>query len=472
MRKRADGRDRAGKGRASRGPSAAEDASGLSAPAARTRRELPSAWLFGLGELLLLLPVPLVALAYGWPGAIDRSAELGWVLGLMLLGALAGAWIGLRWRRVWQHGLASLLLGPALGLSAGQLAGGDAYSLAVTAGIGILAAYAGMSAYGRAGSGRIYVSGLVVYGLAGMVFPFQPPLAKLLPILSAAGAASLVLVLFMLNGSHIRGVTLSGGRPVVIPAALRRHNRIFVAAVLLAMGAASSLSGFVWQGVRTLLGWLLSGGEEAPPVPEPEPPPQKQPPPWMGEPPPEPGVWTHILNALFYALAVGLMLAIVAALLVWLYRRGPGLIRRWLDGLLALLRGRTEQQEKTGYIDEESGLWSWSDLRLWPGRRRGGRKESRWEELSAGEERVRYLYRSWLLGNTGRGYSFHPPLTPRETAADIERWLREAGARKGAVPTAEAAEAARELVELYEAARYGGKQPDEARLEELRRRLR
>ncbi|MEK8129165.1 DUF4129 domain-containing protein [Paenibacillus filicis] len=431
-------------------------------------------WSYGLIEMLLFLPVGLLAATYGWPPA-DRMWPDSWLwLSVLPLLLLVAAWIAARCTRLWQHLWIALLIA----VPAGFLLGGTAYSPLIPVLITAVALYLGMTAEGRAGAFALYASGMGAYVIAAIAFSFVPELSPLLPVLTAAGLISLIVVLFSANAVYMRAVTLSGNRPVTITASLRRHNRLYVTVLLLAVIAVGSLGGAVWQAVKTLLVWLLSGSartrREAAPLPPLETPPPQLPP-LVHQ---EPGWLAKLFNVLFYVIGTGVVLVLLVVGLIWLYRKAPDLWKASIGRLLALLRRSPDRQGTTGYVDEEQGVWSWGSFsgplgRLWGGRQRPGRKEVRWEELQDSAERIRYLYRRWLRKKTELGYMPRPELTPRETAADIERWSKERKGKKGAGEAASGQPDLNEtLLELYEDSRYGGKRPGDARVEDLRQKLR
>ncbi|WP_238655224.1 hypothetical protein [Paenibacillus piscarius] len=406
-------------------------------------------WLSALIECLLLLPVWLVLQTYFQPD----GAALRWIVLLPVLAA-AGVLLRAGCNRRWKQLLAALGLGVLAGALAGALA---LKGLPLVAGSAVCA-FLGLTTASRKNRIWLYISGIIMYWIATIVFARFPALQAEVPVLTWSGSLCLVLALLFSNSSHLRYSSLNGGAGR-LPLGLQRHNRLFVAgfvilAAALAAGGGRALGQLLMGTARAFFAWisrLSSGPEEAPP--EQAPPAEMQG--FPMEEPAEPGLLSAILNAGFYILGAAALLALLFFALRWLYRNTGGLLRRVVDKLLSLLRRETPAA--SGYQDEETSLFNWeqtvSDLRqflrskLVPASRR-----DRWEGAVDNRGRVRWLYRHWLQARRAEGYDVKTFLTPQETAADVAAW---ASVQKRHRKLAAGEEKSHEqLLALYNKARY------------------
>ncbi|MGG6309531.1 hypothetical protein [Paenibacillus macerans] len=472
-------------------------------------------WVSCLMENALLLPVWLIFAAFFLPAGLSPA----W-LGMLPLLSLGGVLLGTRLRKLWQRGAAAALLGAGFAVAAalsasggagpGLLGLGDAPASAQDAAVAILQTFAlfaacvfclmqGMSAQARRGSFRLYWAGVGLYFIAGIAFPRIPALAGTVPLLTWSGLACLAVTLFVTNHQYLRYSSLSGDPNERLPAGLRRHNRLYIGAivavsVLLAAGAGRWIGGLLWELARRIVQWLTRRPE---PEPLPEQPAAEMPSmePFLPADTHEPGLLSRILDIAFYSLGILIGAALLGYLLYWLYRNGGGVWRRTIDRLLALLRKESAAAENAAYRDEEKSIFTWeAALQSWrqAGARlfRPGAAHDRWEDMSDNRERVRYLYRLLLRKERDGGYPLKLHLTPRETIMDIRRdkeQRREAG-NKGRASSlmkrlagdgVQATEPVREepdspageLVRLYYRARYGEGMPRDEEVAELRQRL-
>lgn len=466
-------------------------------------------WLSCLMEHALLLPVWILFVNYAWPEALSFV----WLGGLSLL-ALAGALLSLRVRKLWQRGMIAVCLGagyvslplvllPGPGVLGGNIGPASAWAPVIAQAAAFLAAailssLQGLTAAAREGQYRLYWAAILVYFIAGMVFPNVPLLSDSVPLLTWAGAVCVAVTLFVTNHQHLRYSLYSTGSHERLPAGLKRHNRLFVAAIavaslLLAAGAGRWIGGILWGLLRGLVQWLTRSPSPEVVMPE-EPAGLPAPPPMLAEEVREPGMLARLLNIVFYAIGGLVIVFLIGLALYWLYRHGGAIWRKAAARLLSLLRREARPSSHQAYHDEEKNIFSWEDaLQGWrqsASRLLGVRTAAleRWEEMQDSRERVRYLYRLFLRKERERGYSVKSELTPFETIEDVRReqerqaekwkasgrWRKESARSKGEIWESgedSGDSVVARLLRLYYPARYGDKPINEEELVELNRRL-
>ncbi|WP_018751638.1 DUF4129 domain-containing protein [Paenibacillus sanguinis] len=465
-------------------------------------------WLSCLMEHTLLLPIWILFVVYAWP----EGQSFIWLGGLPLL-SLIGALLSLRMRRLWQRGVMAVCLGagyaslpliwlPRLGFPGSDITAGPARVLlmvqaAAFLGAAVVCTMQGLTAAAREGQYRLYWAAIANYFIAGIVFPKVPLLSDTVPLLTWAGAACVAAVLFVTNHQHLRYNLDSTGSHERLPAGLKRHNRLFMAAIiaaslLLAAGVGRWIGGVLWELLRGLIQWLTRSPAPEPILPE-EPPAMPARPP-LPEEVSEPGMLAELLNILFYVFG-GLVIALlIGGAIYWLYRHGGTLWRKSIARLLSLLRRESPLPSQEVYRDEEKNIFSWEDtLQGWrqaASRLFGVRAAApeRWEEMKDSRKQVRYLYRQFLRKERDRGYSLKAELTPRETAEDIRceqarqpelrkasgrRWKGNASSQSGpwGLEQAPGDSVIQRLLKLYYPARYGDKPINEEEVAELHRNL-
>ncbi|GBF75898.1 hypothetical protein PA598K_04332 [Paenibacillus sp. 598K] len=410
----------------------------------------PVALLFAV----YLLPSPAVWL---WNASLPLLYGLGYA---------AHAW--LRLDRVYKL-TAFALLG---GIGWSVLCFGSGWQTALPALWSVLALVRGARAANQDWAVRFSISpmlvGLGMYFVLSVAASFRPELGDHIWLLAGLGLAALTVVLYRFNADAIREQTLSGTRKAELPRAVTWLNRLLVLALLLLAVAITLMSyiqqAFAWLKAR-LAEWLSrSPGEPEPPPVQPESP-EMSPPPMLGEPPGEPAAWMRWLEQ---AAMIAVYVALGALLLFALYALGkrlPGWMRRLYKTLVAWLNREGRDGESLGYEDQVESLIRtkepqrsgkrWQDrLADW------SRREPRWSEQLTDEEKVRYLYRRWVLEARREGYELKRHLTPLETVADIERWR--GGSAVEGLP----------VTQLYEQVRYGQRSVHAEQLRELEARMR
>jgi len=427
-------------------------------------------WIAGWYELLMLLPVWLPLWHYGLGGL-----QVGGWLPLLPLFTFAGGAIALFARVLWIAGAAALLLSGGLFAALGFRPDG-----ALGFAFGLAGMLMGATADRRSRSIPWYWAGVGLYAAGSIAFPYDARLAAHGRLLAAAGTVCLAVALLATNRAHLRYVAMADGDAPAVPSMLRRHNRIFVAALLAAaLVLAAGLGSWIGRVLHDAVAGafrLLAALLDRAPAPPPEPSAPAAPPPMPLPPQGEPSRFSRIMDIALYALGWTILAAGAAWLAYRLYLSG-GLLRRWIGRLIALLAGSGRSPASDGYTDEEEVVFRWEEVRQrWRdsriGRLRFGRREPGWNELADNRERVRYLYRRWLRGHTARGYEAKRHLTPLETERDVARWEAAASGRGGRSQAALGGGAPEEaspspLIRLYYKARYGEKPVSDEELARL-----
>jgi hypothetical protein len=429
-----------------------EEEAGMKMNGQRTawRRQALKLWGLGTAELAMFLPVWLTVAIYMLPSSGVRAV---WLLSLPVL-TLCGVLLSFRIAKVWIRGLAAFFPGLVHML----LFYDSGWGALVLFAAGWTVVVRGMAVSSAQSRERIvvrYLAGLLVYIIGYIVAGRLDSWMPYLRLITAGGIVCLVITLFTANGRVLREESFSADdRVAAAVPGLRSHNRRFVAATAaVAIAVAAMASGFLghwlWLLLRALLRLLLPSGQTAePPVQAPPPAQPMLPEPSAGE----KGWFAQLLEIVFYVVGTAAVCAAAFFIVRTIYRNRRIIaerIGRLWKRLMGFLGKSHRGEETTGYVDEETTLFSWESVQgafgaKWLKRFAGGRAE-RWSELRDNRERVRYLYREWLRGLGKRGYKLNNKLTPEETRRDAEQKVG---------PAADTG--AEELVGLYYKARYSG----------------
>lgn len=430
-------------------------------------------WALCLVEVAYMLPLLVIAHNYLVPELITLSAI--YILPAILLGGvLLRSMVSVMWKRIGISILPGMLL--ALAGVAGPL-GQPALLLAAGTGCALL----GITSAERKRRNKLYLWGMALYLLAGIVFPRLPQLASYLSVLTWTGALCLAWTLFATNREFLQYSTFSkeaaGQR---LPRGLRRHNSLWIgvimaAAFLLAAGAGRYIAEGLLAFIRMIFGWLGRPSAEETPIQEPVLPPMEMNLPEQGQ----PDRLAQWLNMIFYVFGIVALLALIGLCGYLLYkkaRNSRGIWRRLVDRLLSLLRRNNRSEEEAAFVDEETRLSilettlnKWKD-RLNPFSRIGRRAE-RWEDLCDNRERVRYLYRNALRAEQAEGYEVKSYLTPRETEEDIRRLPVAGKPGRTASSRDQRRSMADTLLGVYYRVRYGEQEPQDEEVARIRREM-
>ncbi|GGH37381.1 hypothetical protein GCM10008013_44800 [Paenibacillus segetis] len=343
----------------------------------------------------------------------------------------------------------------------------------------------GMTVGTRLHEYKLYGWGVILYLVSGLLFPRFQGLASWMPLLTWTGVATLVLTLFIMNEGHLRYSTLSGESEPMLPRRLRRHNRIYmtaivIAAMLLAAGAGKWLSSVLWGFVKMVVGWLTRTSPQEPEQIQEEVTDIPQMEPFLPQDVKPPGMLSQILNILAYVVGAAIVAGLLVLLIYWLYKNVGGIWRKSIDSLLGLLRRRGQEEQNTSYRDEEKNIFSWDrvskklqDFRSplsWIGRR-----TERWEDMTDNRERVRYLYRRLLHSELGAGYELKPHLTPIEQEREFNNWLEQDEPKKISSQAksirGKRGSSSEPLVSLYYRVRYGAERPNDKEVANIKEKM-
>lgn len=436
-------------------------------------------WLSCLMEIGICLPLWIVGAEYLMPGG---PITVIWFCVLLLL-SFGGVMLRLYLQVMWQRLGISILLGVLLGIA---ITNGSWVMLVWVCFSGAFYALQGMTVGTRLHNYKLYGWGVIFYLVSGILFPRFHGLASWMPLLTGTGVATLVLTLFIMNEGHLRYSTLSSESAPNLPGRLRRHNRIYIAAIviaatLLAAGAGKWISSTLWRFVKMVVGWLTrtSPGEseqiqeEVVDIPPLEP--------ILPQEVTSPGLLSQILNIMAYVIGAVIIAGLLALLMYWLYKNVGGFWRKSIDSLLGLLRRSGQDEPVTPYQDEEKNIFSWdrvskklrdlSSPLTWIGRR-----TERWEDMNDNRERVRYLYRRLLHLELAAGYEPKPNLTPMEQEREYKKWLEQNEPNKKTSTQAKSARGKRgassePLISLYYRVRYGDERPDDEEVVNIKEKI-
>jgi cell division protein FtsL len=426
--------------------------------------------LQGSIETLFYLPILFIAAFY----ASTSSFTVAWLLTLPIVYALGALWIRKVKvnRRIYRLLIAILLgAGQTILLLAVLIAfNAELPGIAVLI-LGLLGAFISTNGMRAATKGwyvafpntLMFVS-VILYVILTIVAHLREQLEPYFTFLTICGIVALVLLLYIINERLLTYETHSGGAiQSTTTKVFKRQNRFMlsiVAVLLLIAGLfrqlQSSIEAFFHAVMNRIMDWMNRSEE---PVQEP---PADTPPPEQSILPPveanHPPQWLIWLEHLAKYIGITLLIIGIAVLLFFVGRKLYQLLNKALGRIWE--RASESKESAEGYTDEVESLVSqskWSDRFHKPGKK----KEARWEELRTTGDKVRYLYRWFVAGATGKGYSFKPHFTVKETASDILAWRNKPQTNADV----------EQLTRLYDEVRYGGQEPNEELVQSLRKRL-
>jgi uncharacterized membrane protein YqaE (UPF0057 family) len=433
----------------------------------RKVRKRLTAWLQGAAELMLFCPALVavhVAIPWSKPPFLAELALMSvvYALGFAFHDTFKAV-------KHWQSAVAALLV-PAV---AAGLASGTGVAFPIPF-ILLMAAWIrgrqnrlrGWDRSFPAGAGWI---GMIGYFFASVIFPRVGATEPYAPWMTGLGIAALALTLYRTNSSTLIKESLPADaamKPSVAADTRRRNQALMLGlfAVIVVIGsirpiaeaiagAGRALLAAVVRLVKLLLGLLGSGSQEPAPPPA-------QPQPDMDAllPPGEPSAFAVLLEKLLF----GVVIVLLAAAAVGLLYFGGKWAAQWLKRAMRWYGERLTSGDEMGYTDERQQLidgreWARERAELWKRRIAGlFRREPGWDDLPDNRERARHAYRRLLLMRIAAGYEHDAARTPRETGRELTRHTPLSQVEKAAI-------------ELYEEARYGGKDVPDERAAELKK---
>jgi hypothetical protein len=389
-------------------------------------------WLQGMAECLVLFPVILLIgiffipshLIWIWIGSLPVLFMLGLLFRTLLMN-----------HKRWVYLFLTLLTGslmPLIAMNDGLL------SIVISWIIGFSVTYRAILYAQHSWEDVFSVSilwvGLPIYFVAYFFYRYNGTLYPYLDAMTWAGMVTLVLTLFLTNSAILKTATLSNEKRPFLSRTLKWHNRFFILTTIiiillltnykLLQDAFSNLTAMISNWIK----WFFSlfGNDEPVEATAPELPEQ----PSFGE-QGEASAFAEMIERI--VIIVAIVVGIVACLVLLYYLSKK--MRRWLKKgfawVLAFLNQmlqRTDQDdEDRQYIDEKESLMDWKQWRKnyedkvkdWLSSM--FKREPRWEDLPNNRERVRYLYRHFIMQQMKNGYQLKRYHTPSEAIDDIQK---------------------------------------------------
>lgn len=398
-------------------------------------------------ELLIFFPIFYIPGVY----ALDLPHAWYWLISLLfypVLGYITGIWVPLTKK----SGLLLLML--IVILAGNWLVSGISFIWVFSLPMSGYLFVRGIRAHGVSWDIqfpiKLVVSGLLSYFFASAIFYFVNSFSDFYGFLNYFGIAALVAAFIRMNESNLSSGSLSSKKEAAVASSVMRQNRLllfillavvfFIATLKYIRDAIGWVQDQVYALVSYLLGLIFKKGDN-PPMDDPE----------DGE---FSGVgekvevssfaeWMERIG-FYFAMVVLAVVAII--LIIVLSKKLPIWLRmlsKWLNSSFNIGQKQSEQ----GYEDEKEALIDWKNWH----KNIGGRfkdwmtsfmeKEPKWRDIEGNRERIRYLYRYWIIRKQGEGYKYKESLTPGEIASDISKWRN-----TESIPA--------KLVPLYERVRY------------------
>lgn len=308
---------------------------------------------------------------------------------------------------------------------------------------------------------------ILLYFFASVFFRYVPALETYMLWIYVGGLLTFVIMLFMANLEHLEAETRSDRGGKRVNRTLLLYNRVYVVLFLLLTFLVAMfgeirrmLTRFRDALISRIQRWL-SREEEISIVTEVREETGPPPLPFQDE-IKEPAAWVRFLETVTMTVMYILLLAGFVVLLIWIIiqlRKAVKRLWEWMVERFTWQAG-SDPWDEWGYMDEKTSLIDWQKWRQgagarWREFRRRFTSEPKWDELPDNREKIRYLYKRWLLRAIESGYPFKAHLTPSETERELEQTFR----------------APEKMIDAYNAARYGHKIPDEQSLETWRKKL-
>jgi hypothetical protein len=434
-------------------------------------------WLQGIIELTLFLPLLLVLFSY-FPLSLPLPLWIGSLAFFYLVGIVSTSLLGIRSK--WIYLLLSFIFASLFVMLATDK---NVYEIS-TWFIGIFLFYRGHLFWSKKWVElfplSLYWLCMAVYFVCSLVFSRVEVLKPLFPLLNAAGFISLIITLWMTNSISLQNVNFSGKKVSEISKSIKRHNRMAVALIIFVIffiAFFNTLKDILVQAILAVIRFIIAGiiylaslfggAEEEPPPVERDVETPEMPPLPEGE----PALWAKIMEIVMYFL-VGIFGLVV---LYFGIRALSKLIVKGIHKLIVFLKTKgLMNTETSGYIDEKTktvtlkglGMMYKDRLQQWLFDRL--KKEPKWKDLKNNRDRVRYVYRHWLIHRIASGYAFKHTLTPKETGEDLLQWRDKVAAKhRGIHPSEDNSE----LTALYNEARYGNKDINDDKVSVIKNKL-
>lgn len=401
-------------------------------------------------ELIAFFPLILMLAAFAFP----TSMALSWSAFLVVYYI-----IGILCRLILSRKLkiVSVLLGIAASFPLAYSVFGWGLPLWISCCVGLVLLFRGMSLVGLSWEElfppAVLWVGILIYFVTYFFYKRLSELMTYVSLIEWIGFIYIAICLTIFNLQQLKKATLSRNGEPMLPPGILRHNRTLIVLTFILIGIIANL-----RRIKEAVLWLAKGiflsviklvlflsnltsmgeskgipqeGGMMEMLPEAE--------------PRTPNIFDYIFEILAYVLSIAFIIALIVAFAVVLYRATKKLIKllaRWI-------REGEWMEADAGYVDvkekvsdlktlskEYADRWKhWLTSLL--------EREPRWEELSDVTQKVRYLYRRFLIRCMALGYSPKSYMTPNEIKEDLRQWNERQGRQ------------ADELIPLYNLAKYG-----------------
>lgn len=308
------------------------------------------------------------------------------------------------------------------------------------------------------------IAGIIAYVATQLLKMMMfKPLEAYTVVLNTGMIVAMFLSFVIVNERHVTSQIVDHRKSQALQAT-RKQNRLWMAALMALLVIVMVFVQFrQWmeEGIRSLLRAFFARfgtGEPALPI-------EEEPPPPFQLPPVEPKeflFWDILQTIVFIVFTIFIIVATVVLLNLLIKKFGRG-IMAMINKLLK--RRDVVPETDAGYTDEVENLMTLTDMRNKMKERlrklfgSKAHKGDEWNSLATNRERIRYLYRQWVLEETKQGYVPHAHLTPRETATEISGTMERNRSDK---------EWIHPFVEQYEDSRYGEKEPGDEEVNDYR----
>ncbi|MFD2117810.1 DUF4129 domain-containing protein [Paenibacillus yanchengensis] len=284
------------------------------------------------------------------------------------------------------------------------------------------------------------------------------------------GVLSFFTLVILINERQIKNEAVDGGQSAAAIVA-KKQNRTLMSLLIGLFTIITILFLFqkeIGATIKAFFRWLFSWIQSSQPS-DPEPtnePDAAMQPPFVLEEQGEPAAWLIILEQIVKVIAIAIAAAIIITLLYIVIKQ----LAKILYQLWLRFMGKSEivGADDANYTDEEEQLTMLNKL----GRKRRDQKkqsfrrlrqfDKRWSELTDNKEKVRLLYQRWLMGlNKQHQYTAKPHWTVRETGKDVATTHTDEGNKIEES----------NLLNYYEAARYGEQSPSDEQTERLKQQI-
>jgi hypothetical protein len=386
-------------------------------------------WLKAAVELILAFP--LVFVLYHWVISLNMLAWIAGLIGFYSLGYLACAWLHLnRWY--------SLLL---VGLCCSGVMVYGVFGLTIS---GVVTGLFGLYLFFRGTfiakqnwldvfQIQIYWLGLAIYFVVAVIFRFLPAMRMYLPLLFWLGLISIAITLLITSQERIIQESLleREGRHLVSNKQLW-HSRILSIGILLIITFAAGLrqiaDGLFW--LMKFIFFIAEKIMKLTALKTVEAPSEEPHAPMKLINPKDPNAFIVWLEKILYVLFIVIASAAALYLIYILAKQLVRLIRRlynWLNGRINENEGKQtiRFEDETSRLATAGGLIKNYSMKVADWLEQLRKREVKWTDLTTNADRIRYLYRIFVMKSLSKGNKVILHLTAQEMISTIKEKLPE-----------------------------------------------